>query len=186
MCSVGSRWLCGVVAALALALGVRPAAAKTTHQSPYTYEQTYGSALRLVKVDLGLTITEQDSAWGYLLFEYTSRESGSRKTRGSFEFVRGRDGVQVWVQLPTMPSYHERMIVDKLARKLSEEHGAPPARPPTPKPKPGAARDGDKPPPDGNAKGDGGTDEGSGAKGRDERRREGESPGDAKGDGRSS
>jgi hypothetical protein len=125
-------WCVG--AALALGLWARAAEAKTTHQSPYTYEQTFGSALRLVKVDLGFAITEQDAEWGFLLFEYTSRESGNRKTRGSLEFVRGRDGVQVWVQLPSMPSYHERVIVDKLARKLAEEHGAPPVRAPA-KPK---------------------------------------------------
>ena len=99
------------------------------HASPYTYEQTYGSALRLLKVDLGLTITEQDPAWGYLLFEYSSRESGGKKSRGSFEFVRSRDGVQVWLQLAAMPSYHERVIIDKLAHKLLEEHGTPPPRP---------------------------------------------------------
>jgi len=132
----------GVVAALAVGLAAKTAEAKTTHRSPYTYEQTFGSALRLVKVDLGFTITEQDAEWGFLLFEYTSRESGARKTRGSLEFVKAPEGVQVWIQLPSMPSYHERVIVDKLARKLSDEHGSPPARPPDkPKQEPGKGRD---------------------------------------------
>ena len=117
------------------------AEAKTGHASPYTYEQTFGSALRLVKVDLGLKIIEQDANWGYFLFEYTSRESGNKVTRGSFEFVRTADGVQVWLQLPDMPSYHERVIIDKLARKLVEEHGTPPPKPKPDKDKP----DKDKP-----------------------------------------
>jgi hypothetical protein len=122
-------WIVAVGLALALTGLCRPAAAKTTHASPYTYEQTYGSALRLVKVDLGLTVVDQDAQWGYFMFEYTSPESGNRKTRGSFEFVRVRDGVQIALQLPALPSYHERVIIDKLTRKLSEEHGAPPPRP---------------------------------------------------------
>jgi hypothetical protein len=129
----------------AIMLGApRFAEAKTSHASPYTYEQTYGSALRLVKVDLDLKITDQDSEWGYFLFEYASRESGGKVTRGSVEFVRSADGVQVWLQLSAMPSYHERVIVDKLARKLVDEHGTPPPKPkpkPEDKPKRGDAED---------------------------------------------
>jgi hypothetical protein len=105
--------------------------AKSAHDSPYTYQQTYGSTLRLVKVDLGLKVTDQDPEWGYLLFEYTSRESGKRRSQGSFEFVKNNSGVRVSLQLASMPSYHERVIMQKLIRKLSEEHGTPPR----PKPK---------------------------------------------------
>jgi hypothetical protein len=128
------RLVCSLLVLGAVTFAAPPLAeAKTGHASPYTYEQTYGSALRLVKVDLGLKITDQDAEWGYFLFEYTSRESANKVTRGSFEFVRTADGVQVWLQLASMPSYHERVIIDKLARKLGEEHGTPP---PKPKPKP--------------------------------------------------
>jgi hypothetical protein len=142
--SLGRASRLAAAAALGICLLVLPKAeAKTAHSSPYTYEQTYGTALRLLKVDLGLTITEQDPTWGYLLFEYSSRESGDKKSRGSFEFVRGRDGVQVWLQLASMPSYHERLIVDKLARKLVDEHGTPPPRPKEEdKPKKGKGDDG--------------------------------------------
>lgn len=126
-----SSWWLGVCLALAGLTWSHPTVAKTTHASPYSYEQTYGSVLRLVKVDLGLTVTDQDAQWGYLMFEYTSPESGNRKTRGSFELVRVRDAVQVALQLPALPSYHERVIMDKLTRKLVDEHGAPPSRPGT-------------------------------------------------------
>jgi hypothetical protein len=34
----------------------------------------------------------------------------------------------VSVQLPTLPQYHEQMILDALARKLTTEHGDPPPR----------------------------------------------------------
>jgi hypothetical protein len=102
--------------------------ASVVYASPYTFEQTFGTALRLVRVDLGCKITEKDVDNGYLLFEYTSPESGKQVRRGSIEIVRAREGVHVSVQLPSLPSYHEQMIVDALARKLVAEHGEPPPR----------------------------------------------------------
>ena len=107
-----------------------PAEASVAYASPYTFEQTFGTALRLIRVDLGCTITEKDVENGYLLFDYTSPESGSRIHHGSIEVVRGKLGAHVSVQLPTLPQYHEQMIVDALAKKLQREHGDPPAAPP--------------------------------------------------------
>jgi len=96
-----------------------------------------------VKVDLGLTVTDQDPEWGYLMFEYTSRESGKRKTRGSFEFVRTHDEVRVALQLSSMPSYHERVLIEKLRRKLTAEHGTPPHEKPKKREKPKLGEDDD-------------------------------------------
>jgi hypothetical protein len=111
------------------------ASASAAHESPYTFEQTFGTALRLIRVDLGLKITEKDIENGYLLFDYTSPESGRRVHPGSIEVVRGQEYVHVAVQLPALPSYHEQMIVDALARKLVAEHGDPPKKPrPAPPP----------------------------------------------------
>ena len=123
-------------AALALMLTASSQALATVkHDSPYTYKQTFGSALRLVKVDLDMRITETNAEWGYFLFVYQSRESGKRNNRGAFSFVEQDDGtVRVSLQMPQMPSYHEQLIVDKLKRKLHDEHGAPPARKPDPPP----------------------------------------------------
>jgi len=113
----------------------REAGASTGYASSYTFEQTWGTSVRLVRVDLGLTITEKDPEHGYLLFEYTSPESGKRIHSGSIEIVRsGNDAVLVTVNLRTMPSYHERMIVDALAKKLQVEYGDPPKRPEPPPP----------------------------------------------------
>jgi hypothetical protein len=117
----------------AVVLGSSAAEARAVHDSPYTYEQTFGTTLRLVKVDLGLEITETDPEWGFLLFVYTSAESGDRKNRGSFTLVRGEHKVQVALQLPEMPGYHEQVIMNKLRRKLEEEHGAPPKPPKKPR-----------------------------------------------------
>ncbi|MEJ7735743.1 MAG: hypothetical protein WKG00_41960 [Polyangiaceae bacterium] len=134
--------LASLVLAAMLAI-VTDARAGASYTSPYTYEQTYGTALRLLRVDLDLKITEKDADLGYVLFEYHSPESGKRISNGSLEVVRARDTVHVSVQLPQMPSYHEQMIVDALARKLMTEHGEPPRKKRDPQPTP--------PPPDGGA-----------------------------------
>lgn len=96
--------------------------------SPYTFGQTYGSALRLLRVDLEYKILERDKENGYILFEYTSPESGKKTFNGSIEFVETKDGVHIAVQIPQMPQYHEQAILDQLTRKLSDEHGAPPTK----------------------------------------------------------
>ena len=41
--------------------------AKTTFETAYTLAQTYNAALRLVRVDLGLAITEWDPSVAYIL-----------------------------------------------------------------------------------------------------------------------
>jgi hypothetical protein len=127
---------------LALALGAPAAvviqggdaAASVAYESPYTFEQTFGTALRLVRVDLGCKITEKDEGNGYLLFDYTSPESGKRVHHGSIEVVRTKTGAHVAVQLPTLPTYHEQMIIDALSKKLATEHGEPPQRAKQPPP----------------------------------------------------
>lgn len=138
--------------ALALALAALPAAlwlrssdveAAAPYASPYTYEQTFGTAVRLLHIDMGLKIREKDAEGGFLLFDYTSPESGKRVVRGSIELVRSKHGVHVTVQLPTMPNYHEQMVADALAKKLLAEHGEPPVSRPSPPPaEPDAGADG--------------------------------------------
>jgi hypothetical protein len=127
-----------LAAPAALALRIDDAHAAVAYDSPYTFEQIFGTALRLVRVDLGCKITEKDTDSGYLLFDYTSIESGKRVHHGSIEVVRGTPTTHVSVQLPTLPQYHEQMILDALARKLVAEHGDPPPRakqaPPPPPP----------------------------------------------------
>ena len=114
----------------ASALTGTDALAKTQSESPYSYRQTFGSALRMVKVDLAFTVTEANPDWGYVLFEYVSADSGARKNRAAIQLVESEatGTVQVSVQVPQMPSFHEDLILDKLKQKLQEEHGAPPER----------------------------------------------------------
>jgi hypothetical protein len=124
---VTAAWLLTLALAgsVLFALPASRAEASAGYASPYTFEQTFGSAMRLLRVDLGCAITEKDVENGYVLFDYTSPESGKRVHHGSIEVVRGKQGSQVTVQLVTLPQYHEQMIVDALAKKLSSEHGAP-------------------------------------------------------------
>ncbi len=132
------------------ALGTDPALAKSSYESAYGYERTWNAGMRLVRVDMNLKISEKDESAGYLLFDYTSPETGKKPVPGSMEFVRSKDtgAVRVIVQIPQMPGYHEQVLVDHLARKLRAEYGDPPKTPPmeVPKePKDAGATDGEAP-----------------------------------------
>src|SRR3954454_21904142 len=94
--------------------------ARVTFDSPYTLAQTYNSALRMVRVDLGLAVTEKDPSVAYVLFDYKSSESGQRVVPGSIQMLDAGRTVKVLVQLGTMPRYHEQVLVDALAKKLRE------------------------------------------------------------------
>jgi hypothetical protein len=111
--------------------------AKSSYDSAYGFEKTWNAGLRLVRVDLNLKVTEKDDANGYLLFDYKSPESGNKAVPGSMEFIKsdGDGHVRVVVQIPQMPGYHEQVLVDTLARKLRNEYGDPPRKPPPPAPK---------------------------------------------------
>ena len=128
--------LIALSAALAapLAFSSEPASAKSAYESSYGYDRTWNAGMRLVRVDLGLKISEKDEGAGYLLFDYKSPESGNKAVPGSMEFVRTKESgaVRVIVQIPQMPGYHEQVVVDQLARKLRNEYGDPPKKPPPP------------------------------------------------------
>ena len=105
----------------------------------YTWNQVWQAAVRMVRVDLQCPITDRDADIGYVMFDYTD---GGRAHAGSVELVRatGTDGIErvrAVVQVPSMPSWVERMMIDRLTRKLRDDFGDPPrgARPPrTPPP----------------------------------------------------
>jgi hypothetical protein len=124
-----------------------PASAKSAYDSAYGFDRTWNAGLRLVRVDLGLKVTEKDDSNGYLLFDYKSPESGQKPVPGSMEFIKGKDGaVRVVVQISQMPGYHEQVLVDNLQRKLRTEYGDPPKKAPTPATPKDAGADGETPP----------------------------------------
>jgi hypothetical protein len=101
------------------------AAARFGGEVSHSYAQTWQAAVRLVRVDLGCPITDRDEEMGFVLFEY--RHAG-RSYPGSLEVVRSTDArgterVRVTVQVSAMPSYVERMIFERLTRKLREDFG---------------------------------------------------------------
>ena len=138
--------LAALVGALLVLAPESPASAKSGYDSSYGFDRTWNAGLRLVRVDLGLKVTEKDDANGSLLFDYKSPESGQKPVPGSMEFIRGKDGsVRVVVQIAQMPGYHEQVLVDNLQRKLRTEYGDPPKKAPLAAPK-DAGPDGETPP----------------------------------------
>jgi hypothetical protein len=117
-----------IIAALALP---STGHAKKTEDFRHTYEQVWGAAIRLIRVDQGYPIKDRDQSVGYFLFDY---EDDGRMYPGSVELVRiedqGGGPIRVVMQIPAMPSYIERMLLDKLEKKLIHEYGEP-----TPPPK---------------------------------------------------
>jgi hypothetical protein len=99
--------------------------AKTAFDSPYSLGQTYNTALRLVRVDMGFKVTERDPAAAYVMFDYKSSMAGDRIVPGSIEMLDSQSGVKVIVQLSQMPRYHEAVLSDALRKKLREEYGEP-------------------------------------------------------------
>ena len=117
------------ISMLVLALTRAPDAnASVAYVSPYTFDQTFGTSLRLLRVYNDFKIREKDKETGYVLFEYRSPESGDKTFQGSLSLVETKSGVHVSAQIPKMPQYHERMIIDQLEKKLVSEHGDPPPR----------------------------------------------------------
>ena len=43
--------------------------ASAVYASPYTFDQTYATAVRLIRVDMGFKILERDKDLGYVMFE---------------------------------------------------------------------------------------------------------------------
>lgn len=122
----------------ALLVPAAPASARLSHEYTYTYDQLWQAAVRMVAVDFRFPITERDPEIGFLLFEY--RDQG-RAYHGSVELVRTRGPhdtpqVRVVMQVQGMPTYVERMMLDRLTRKLTDDYGTPPPtrRPPAPPP----------------------------------------------------
>ena len=126
----------------ALALLVAGGAqARSEAEARYSKAQTFSAALRYLRVDLEYEVLEKDPEAAYLIFKYAT--PGQRQTStGTMEIVASEDRVRIYVKLPKMPEYHERVLRDGLLRKLREEYGEPPA--PAPKPEPPKKRpDGD-------------------------------------------
>jgi hypothetical protein len=117
-----------VLPVLGLFLFGIPAAARVEADSGYTKAQTYNAALRYLRVDLGYEVVEKDPDAAYLLFRYVPPGQPKASSNGTLEVVERRDGVRLFVRLPSLPEYHEVVLRDGLLKKLRDEYGAPPEK----------------------------------------------------------
>jgi len=111
-----------------------PARARVEGDSDYSKAQTYSGALRFLRVDMGYEVVEKDPDAAYLVFRYASPGQGKNESTGTLEVVEAGERVRVFVRIPRMPEYHERILRDALLKKLREEYGVPAPRKPAPKP----------------------------------------------------
>src|SRR5450755_3334716 len=130
-----SQTLAGVLLA-ALILFTHSATARVGGACEYSKAQTYSGALRYLRVDLGYEVTERDPDAAYLIFRYQLPGQNKATATGTVEIVDADGHVKLFVQIPTMPEYHERVLRDGLVKKLHEEYGDPPRKLPPPEKKP--------------------------------------------------
>lgn len=124
-----------ITAALTAFAIAAAAEARIVRDHPYPRETTWNAAIRLIRVDMGCTITERDVENGYFTFDW---RDGRRTVPGSIEVVPtqvdGRPGTRVIVQIPSMPTYVESMVLTRLGTKLRAEFGEPAPPPARPRP----------------------------------------------------
>ncbi len=133
-----AKWL---VALLCLGLGGSVAEAEHVRRLRYRAGDVWRAAVRLVRVDYGFPIEDKDREGGYIVFEYVEER---RRSHASIEVVAmerdGRREVLVRVRIEGRPGYLERMMADRLVRKLRSELGPePPSRRREPPPEPAPA-----------------------------------------------
>ena len=137
-----TRRLLGVAVLLAAGLFfAQRATARVGGNSEYSKAQTYSGALRYLRVDLGYEVVERDPDAAYLIFRYQPPGQNKNNATGTVEIVDTDGHVKLFVQIPSMPEYHERVLRDGLIRKLHDEYGVPapkPVPPPPPQKKPEA------------------------------------------------
>jgi hypothetical protein len=129
-----SLGLAGILLLSALSFA-QSAIARVAGDSEYSKAQTYSGALRYLRVDLGYEVVERDPDAAYLIFRYQMPGQNKATATGTVEIVDTDGHVKLFVQIPTMPEYHERVLRDGLVRKLHDEYGVP-ARKPPPTPPP--------------------------------------------------
>jgi hypothetical protein len=125
MRSSWAKSLLPAVLTSAVALLAPSAAARVDASSGYSKAQTYSGALRYLRVDLGYEVLEKDPDAAYLIFKYAPQGQSKNSSTGTLEVVEVEGRVRLFVSLPRMPEYHERMFRDGLLRKLRDEYGAP-------------------------------------------------------------
>ena len=126
-----------VVLAVAALLVPAPASADAKAEFTDSPEIVWSTTVRLLRVDLGCDIAEQDRDNGYLLFVV---HSAGHDYNGSLEVTlgtgeRGVPVVEMSLRITGLPLSAEETILRKLRLKLRADYGLPP-RPPAAAPEP--------------------------------------------------
>ena len=125
------RW---VLLALLLATGVAEARSEKT--LAYPRDQAWPAAVRFIRVDAHLKITEKDADAGYVIFELKEEK---KTFRGSLEVIDtvkdGRHVVRFVMTIEDRPEWLEIELLNKLEQKLRAELGLPAPAPTAPPPK---------------------------------------------------
>ena len=129
----------GLVVILAIGFAAPSfAVARTERTFGYSASSVFGTAVRFLRVNEGVSIVEKDADAGYILFDMVD---GKRHFRGSVEVLpaakEGANSVRFVIQIADQPSYIEMAMMERLERKLRDELGAPisaapPSRTPAP------------------------------------------------------
>ena len=140
-------WLPGIlVVAIAAGqlLAAWPASADEKRTLKYPYSWVMKASLRLIKIDLGLTIEEVDKETGYILFRYTYEGVDSPASLELSDLSSDENGylVNSRVMMSKLPSWVEADLLDQLEAKLRDEYGDPPK--PKKKPEPPAKDEGEE------------------------------------------
>jgi hypothetical protein len=146
MAQTRAKSVVALLAALAIAALSPVADARVDGSSSYSKAQTYSGALRYVRVDLGYEVVEKDPEAAYLIFRYAA-PGGSKDSSvtGTLEVVEAGGAVRLFVSLPRLPEYQERVFRDGLLKKLRDEYGPPAVKKPVEKP---SDKPSDKPQPE--------------------------------------
>lgn len=115
-----------------VALTCATAAAAASRTVSHPYERVWPAAVRFLVVDEGLKVVDKDADTGYVVFEL---EDEGKTFRGALEVIRRTDrdrrpAVELVLRIDDRPSYMERILLDRLMRKLKRELGPEPAPPP--------------------------------------------------------
>ena len=133
-----------ILLALLLATGVAEARSEKT--LAYPRDQAWPAAVRFIRVDAKLKITEKDADAGYVIFEF---KEDHKTFRGSLEVIdivkEGHKYVRFVMTIEDRPTWVEVDLLTKLERKLRVELGTP-APEPSPRDRPKDAPTPDEPP----------------------------------------
>jgi hypothetical protein len=109
------------------------AQARSEKTLAYPRDSAWAAAVRFIRVDAKLKITEKDADAGYVIFELHEEKKTFRGSLECIDTVKdGRHVVRFVMTLEDRPEWQEIELLDKLEQKLRTELGAP-APAPTPK-----------------------------------------------------